>query len=499
MHAEGAKTLVARASGKAVALCLAASLAVGWAPAAALADDAAGDGSESASEFSEGAALSAGAAAEDADDAAWAESPSASAADETAADAWEGLAAALDAAADAASSGAGSAEAEDADGATPSAAGTANGSSAAAEEETVSSDADGSSSSTASASLSVQKFIAVIAEPARAIAQENDLYASVMIAQAVVESASGSSALASAPNYNLFGVKGSYQGQSVTLLTQEDDGTGTLHTVEAAFRQYPSYAASLRDYAQVMQGEAYSGARRSQAGSWEQACQALQGVYATDTSYAAKLAAVIQANGLQAYDDPLPYKLASSYQVSVLDSSTGAVTLEERTLVDVVEEATSHLGDAYVWGGAAPGGFDCSGLVQYCYGSALGIALPRTSYEQYEQGSAVGLDELHMGDLLFFFDEDGAAYHVALYLAQGCYIYAPEEGDVVKVGSIAEWAPDAARRIVETVPVEEEGAVQTVAIRDGSALWAEYRMQLAVAQACSSLAGSIASGQAQAR
>ena len=54
----------------------------------------------------------------------------------------------------------------------------------------------------------------------QAVANSNDMYASVMIAQALLESSYGSSGLASAPNYNLFGVKGSYNGQSVYMPTK---------------------------------------------------------------------------------------------------------------------------------------------------------------------------------------------------------------------------------------------------------------------------------------
>ena len=64
-------------------------------------------------------------------------------------------------------------------------------------------------------------FIKSIAKDAHKIGQDKDLYASVMIAQAILESSSGNSTLAQAPNYNLFGIKGSYKGQSVNFNTLE--------------------------------------------------------------------------------------------------------------------------------------------------------------------------------------------------------------------------------------------------------------------------------------
>ncbi|MEA4829006.1 MAG: glucosaminidase domain-containing protein, partial [Enterococcus thailandicus] len=72
-----------------------------------------------------------------------------------------------------------------------------------------------------SSSNTQQQFIDSVAPSARTLASQNDLYASVMIAQAIVESGWGKSQLASAPNYNLFGIKGSYNGQSVTFPTAE--------------------------------------------------------------------------------------------------------------------------------------------------------------------------------------------------------------------------------------------------------------------------------------
>lgn len=99
-----------------------------------------------------------------------------------------------------------------------------------------------------SRNLTTEQFISQIGEEARELCQENDLYASVMIAQAVVESASGSSGLSCEPYNNLFGIKGSYEGKSVRMKTQEDDGKGNLETIVAEFRRYPSLTESLKDY-----------------------------------------------------------------------------------------------------------------------------------------------------------------------------------------------------------------------------------------------------------
>lgn len=98
----------------------------------------------------------------------------------------------------------------------------------------------------------VESFIEKLGEPARKIGKEKDLYASVMLAQAVLESASGSSSLAKAPNYNLFGIKGTHNGKSVSMATQEDLGNGTMYTTQSGFRVYENYEDCFNDYALLL-------------------------------------------------------------------------------------------------------------------------------------------------------------------------------------------------------------------------------------------------------
>lgn len=149
-----------------------------------------------------------------------------------------------------------------------------------------------------------QTFVNQIGETARSVANEHDLYASVMIAQAILESNYGQSGLSQAPHYNYFGIKGSYNGSSVNLWTWEDDGKGNPYEVIQAFRSYPSAYESLEDYASVLSSDTYLGAHKSNTLSYQDATAALTGVYATDTSYNSKLNYIIEAYGLTAYDTP---------------------------------------------------------------------------------------------------------------------------------------------------------------------------------------------------
>ncbi|MFJ7661794.1 glucosaminidase domain-containing protein [Lysinibacillus sp. NPDC097162] len=161
---------------------------------------------------------------------------------------------------------------------------------------------------------SVEEFIGSIAETARQLGAENDLYASVMIAQAILESKQGESGLGSSPNNNLFGMKGKYQNDSVTLETFEDDGSGNLTTVMAEFRKYPSYEESMKDYVHLLRNGVswnknfYTGVFKSNTKSYTDATKFLTGSYATDSTYNEKLNNLIAKYDLQQYDSPVKIK-----------------------------------------------------------------------------------------------------------------------------------------------------------------------------------------------
>lgn len=153
-------------------------------------------------------------------------------------------------------------------------------------------------------------FLQAIIPSASVIAHENDLYASVMMAQAILESGWGTSKLAAAPNHNLFGIKGDYKGQSVNMNTLEDSGGQNYYSIQANFRKYPSYKESLEDYASVLRNGTswdplfYSGTWKSNTQSYQDATSHLTGRYATDSAYGTKLNGIIEKNNLTAYDTP---------------------------------------------------------------------------------------------------------------------------------------------------------------------------------------------------
>ena len=182
---------------------------------------------------------------------------------------------------------------------------------------------------------STLSFIDTIGETARQIGQDYNIYASVLIAQAILESNSGQSGLSQAPYYNYFGIKGAYNGNSVTMRTWEDDGNGNTYEVDEPFRAYGSLSDSLADYAALMTTSTYAGAWKSNTTSYADATQALTGTYATDSLYASKLNSIIAYYGLTSYDSASVLEEASaSIEGSVWNKYRQAYTDAETLEID---------------------------------------------------------------------------------------------------------------------------------------------------------------------
>jgi cell wall-associated NlpC family hydrolase len=101
----------------------------------------------------------------------------------------------------------------------------------------------------------------------------------------------------------------------------------------------------------------------------------------------------------------------------------------------MIDSATAMLGQPYRWGGSAPGGFDCSGLVVYAAAGA-GIRLPRTAQEQREVGAPIARGELKPGDLVFM-HLARKELHVGIALDGERFIHAPSTGSHVRIDSLA--------------------------------------------------------------
>ena len=177
-----------------------------------------------------------------------------------------------------------------------------------------------------------QQFLNKIIPAAQQATEGQDVYTSVMIAQAALESAWGQSALASEPNHNLFGVKGNYNGQTVNMYTLEDAGAQKYYGIYDNFRKYPSYKESMDDYVEkIVNGIKgapmfYAGAWKSRTNSYQDATRYLTGRYATDTAYYAKLNRIIEQYGLTKYDNGVVTKTNNSVVASNVSTQSGATS-----------------------------------------------------------------------------------------------------------------------------------------------------------------------------
>lgn len=102
---------------------------------------------------------------------------------------------------------------------------------------------------------------------------------------------------------------------------------------------------------------------------------------------------------------------------------------------DILFRAIALVGTPYRHGGNTPDdGFDCSGLVGYVFRDVTGIVLPRTAEEISEiDAPKVDRSRLESGDLLFFRHHLGGASHVGIYVGEGRFVHAPNEGGTVRL------------------------------------------------------------------
>ncbi|MBC1664056.1 GW domain-containing glycosaminoglycan-binding protein [Listeria welshimeri] len=168
-------------------------------------------------------------------------------------------------------------------------------------------------------SVSQQQFIQSIANDAQDLQKEEKILTSVTLAQAILESNWGKSGLSTSGN-NLFGIKGSYEGNSVSMGTQEFSNGKAFHT-QANFRKYPDKKASLVDHAQLFVNGVSGNANLYSAvigeTDYKKAAYAIQDAgYATDPAYAEKLISTIKNYNLDKYDQVYDTVISTDKQLA---------------------------------------------------------------------------------------------------------------------------------------------------------------------------------------
>ena len=167
--------------------------------------------------------------------------------------------------------------------------------------------------------------------------------------------------------------------------------------------------------------------------SAEDAANRAKQTAAQEESQATKLAAAMskKVSQMQAKEDVLNSS-AFSQALAIYDR-TGSypnIAVNGDSLGEqALRFALSKLGDEYVWGGAGPDVFDCSGLVMWAY-AQVGISLEHFTGDQWNEGEHISRSQLEPGDLVFFFADIS---HVGMYIGNGLMVDAPTFGQVVQI------------------------------------------------------------------
>ena len=126
------------------------------------------------------------------------------------------------------------------------------------------------------------------------------------------------------------------------------------------------------------------------------------------------------------YDVTCQYGTEGYIRSDFLDLTTSSTASSSSSIVNT---AKAHLGTRYVYGGAAPGGFDCSGFTMYVY-KQHGYSLPHTASGQWQSGIGTevwSIGALQPGDLVFFNDPSRnagkACSHAGIYVGNGQFIH----------------------------------------------------------------------------
>ena len=140
-------------------------------------------------------------------------------------------------------------------------------------------------------------------------------------------------------------------------------------------------------------------------------------------------------------DAPIPEAaLAAGTQAVLAPGTSAGVVARGNEVADLAEQ---YVGSPYRWGGASPGGFDCTGFVMWVY-SQFGVSLPHNEAGQLASGESVNADDLQPGDVLVFANTYRRGLsHTGIYVGNGQFVHAADERHGVMVSALWDsyWGP----------------------------------------------------------
>jgi cell wall-associated NlpC family hydrolase len=233
------------------------------------------------------------------------------------------------------------------------------------------------------------------------------------------------------------------ESNGVNLAPNEAGAMGLMQVVPRYWQELANqYGGNLMDpYTNIRTAAAILQQNYDTYGSWEKAAAAYfggAGAFNDDGSYSGNadylgtdiqqyVNRFLELLGLTGYGNPSAAEL------------TGGGNPATPNAAHAIAAAQQAIGTPYLWGGREPGGFDCSGLMQWAYAQA-GVQIAGTAQDQYNTTQRINSDDLLPGDLIFFYGTNDASgtivTHVGMYLGNGQMLHAPKEGDVVKIVSI---------------------------------------------------------------
>lgn len=124
--------------------------------------------------------------------------------------------------------------------------------------------------------------------------------------------------------------------------------------------------------------------------------------------------------------------------IAVLSLNSTAAIAESSFSNKLIDRAMDLVGVKYRYGGTSPStGLDCSGYVQYVFKNAVGVDLPRVASAQSKVGEKIdNVNDVKIGDMVFFNTRGAAASHVGIYAGNGMFIHSPRTGSNVRLDSM---------------------------------------------------------------